>query len=867
MGNALFFALLLLFCLLALSQVQYIYLVPTSHWDIGFMAPPDEVADWCKPHLDKVINYCLIHADFKWTIETIWQVEEWLKRTPEPSRREELFRLIREGRISLSGLYTGVLSARLSALECLRLADFVGKLKRERRIPIVMAIANDIPGYDWSYPQVLTQAGIKYFVTGTNLFIGGGAKIPLKDIPFYWEGPDGRRLLTWVSYDGYPEGIMNWHIDPGAAKFFIPQLRDLTDEEVMERGIRRKLEELEREGYPYDAVLVLHSQDCLQPDTIVGALPHIRRWNQTHASPKIIVATPEDFFRHMEEKYGDSFPVYRGSWAGLWEQNAPLTNHSPFLRDAIPLIEEIWSLNSLLNGVPFPRDEVEDLYRRLWINDDHGFGCTTGWPKLMTHRQVLQHNIFASRFKKKLYEETTLLLGKGVKGLAQGVKSEKPFLFVFNPLSWKRSDIVRVELPASWKDFALKDAVTGEEVPHQLEDGLLIFRADDIPPLGYRVYLLEKTSSPFSLSLEVKGRRSIENQFYSIEVSDKGEILSLKRKGRELLRKDMPFNALVKTTGGNDYIGSDYRRIEGEVEGVWVREGKVKKEIIVRRSPPFYETRLALYDGLDRVEITNKGDKSATDYVPLEKHEEIYSFLFPFALSGKLQVYLEGPTSLLFLPSHLLPGAYRGGFTANHFLHIQGEEWGITFSPPQGTSLYVGKVTGRMRDTFPLREGLITCKAFSRADEGDTKDLGVQRIGIMDPFGEAKVEFKFAFSAREGAFSPLSAYRLGYETRIPLLACFAPKGKGSLNQPMASFFSLSSPSVAILGMKRLPGEWLEIALLELEGKEGEVSLTSLFPLVEGEVEGAKVPIALDGGLHFEIKPCQLLRVRVKIDPR
>lgn len=298
-----------------------------------------------------------------------------------------------------------------------------------------------------------------------------------------------------------------------------------------------------------------------------------------------------------------------------------------------------------------------------------------------------------------------------------------------------------------------------------------------------------------------------------------------------------------------------------------MREGKVKKEIIVRRSPPFYETRLALYDGLDRVEITNKGDKSATDYVPLEKHEEIYSFLFPFALSGKLQVYLEGPTSLLFLPSHLLPGAYRGGFTANHFLHIQGEEWGITFSPPQGTSLYVGKVTGRMRDTFPLREGLITCKAFSRADEGDTKDLGVQRIGIMDPFGEAKVEFKFAFSAREGAFSPLSAYRLGYETRIPLLACFAPKGKGSLNQPMASFFSLSSPSVAILGMKRLPGEWLEIALLELEGKEGEVSLTSLFPLVEGEVEGAKVPIALDGGLHFEIKPCQLLRVRVKIDPR
>src|ERR1700731_1174290 len=71
-------------------KIKTIYVVPSSHWDLGFIAPPEEVLPRLKPHLDEVIANAKADPEFRWTIESAWQLREWLARTSDPKQVQEL---------------------------------------------------------------------------------------------------------------------------------------------------------------------------------------------------------------------------------------------------------------------------------------------------------------------------------------------------------------------------------------------------------------------------------------------------------------------------------------------------------------------------------------------------------------------------------------------------------------------------------------------------------------------------------------------------------------------------------------------------------------------------------------------------------
>ena len=50
-----------------------------------------------------------------------------------------------------------------------------------------------------SLPSVLADSGVKYFMTGVNEGLLGGTTLAPGKVPFYWEGKDGGKVLTWIS--------------------------------------------------------------------------------------------------------------------------------------------------------------------------------------------------------------------------------------------------------------------------------------------------------------------------------------------------------------------------------------------------------------------------------------------------------------------------------------------------------------------------------------------------------------------------------------------------------------------------------------------------------------------------------------------
>jgi len=67
------------------SLIKTIYVAPSSHYDFGFVEPPSAIRERAARHIDEVIRIAESDKDFRWTIESVWQVNEWLKRQKDPS--------------------------------------------------------------------------------------------------------------------------------------------------------------------------------------------------------------------------------------------------------------------------------------------------------------------------------------------------------------------------------------------------------------------------------------------------------------------------------------------------------------------------------------------------------------------------------------------------------------------------------------------------------------------------------------------------------------------------------------------------------------------------------------------------------------
>ena len=79
------------------GSIRRILVLCHSHLDIGFTRPPDEVARDYKDNIDSAIRLTRENPDFRWTIESTWMLEEWLRRTDDLTLIDRLGKLLREG--------------------------------------------------------------------------------------------------------------------------------------------------------------------------------------------------------------------------------------------------------------------------------------------------------------------------------------------------------------------------------------------------------------------------------------------------------------------------------------------------------------------------------------------------------------------------------------------------------------------------------------------------------------------------------------------------------------------------------------------------------------------------------------------------
>lgn len=886
------------------SSIKTIYITPTSHYDFGFVEPPERVRERAARHIDEVIRVAEANPNFRWTIESIWQVNEWLKRQKKvtsvlPKDKEKinrLMKLIKSGQIALSTSWGSMHTDFMGAEELNRLVYDFTTIKRSYGIHSELALMDDVPGHPSSIPSVLAGSGTKYMVTGANLFIGDATSLAPGKVPFYWQSPDGSKVLLWVSQSsrgGYTEGLTDFFLDPYSLdpytdktpfEMFNPTLAGKkTPIEIMEIGITELLNRYNKAGYNYDAVMAMYAHDFIEPTNVINLEKAVKLWNAKHKNIQLKITTPNEFFRYIETKYGSQLPIYKGEWSGLWSesktQSPGISALARFNHDHTPAAETLWSAISMTQRIPFPSGNFTSVYDLMLTYDEHSGAGNNGWIQLNSREPLEEQNRQYVEYMSKAKDEVDFMLAQGISVITQpsrydAISPQKSIntrhLIVYNGLSWQRSDVVKIKSPENnLRITGIKDLTTSQKIKFDIDEhGQFLFVAENIPSLGYKIFEVTTTNgiAPATLK-EESDKYEIKNDNFQIKISAEGNVKSIYdiHQKRELVndKGELPFNELLRVEGSEAS-----KAVYPIAPEILIKKGEQMMQIIVKRERSVYpQTTLTIYENLKRVEIRNELDGGKMPFVGGNNNwHDSYYFAFPFNISkDNLKVKRGGQKWFDTLPDDYLPGARRDAVSTRHLIgmtdgkrsamlaHRQSFHWVYpsyvdTKIPPKGAPKgFPAMFTGK----FPLPEATIYSRAVRCSNQSDTHDLGVINMQTVEPWLKGRYIFEYAL-AGDDEFNEITAWQLGAGFNLPLIADYI---NILPEQIKKSFFAVDQPNVQIVTVKSLS-----------EGVvRGEVSATPLDLQINKNYvirlqEFAGKPTTAQVSLPVKIKSAEILNL-------
>mgnify|MGYP000203286221 CR=1 FL=1 len=464
------------------------FVVSHTHWDREWYLPFQKFRMRLVRLVDKLLDILKRDPDFKVFMldgQTI-VLEDYLEA--EPERREELEKYIREGRILVGPWYI-LPDEFLEGPEAL-IRNLMLGIKKASSFGAVMNIGYlpDMFGHIGQMPQILRGFGIDCAV------VWRGVPLEVKDNEFYWEAPDGSRVLTAYLRYGYCSGA---NLPTGFEEF--------------RRRIRRAVDMLS----PYaktENLLLMNGCDHLEPQPELPKL--IKRFNEESEDVELIHGSLPAYFEALKRSnpvlssyrgelrsYGRAYLLPNVLSTRIWIKQRNHRCEQALEKLVEPLIAWAWLLDP---------DSPESLDR---LRRDSSL-CWLAWKYLIQnhpHDSICGCSIDAvhedMKYRFKAVEEISEeLIRENAEAIARSVDTKElpatrlddsHAVVVFNPDYGPRTDYVQVRLESSTRPRSIRVVDrSGRAYPAQLlgfkeeELGGVELRKDE--RLRYALQMLER---------------------------------------------------------------------------------------------------------------------------------------------------------------------------------------------------------------------------------------------------------------------------------------------------------------------------------------------------------------------------------------
>ena len=851
-----------------------LFLVPHVHLDVGYTDYQAKVSTIQSRILDEAMDLVTQHPDFRFSTDGEWNLEQFL-HSRTPPEQDRLVEAIREQKIYVpaqsSNLLTGFPTAETLIRSLYPSADF----SRIHGTPLNYASITDVPSYSWSYASILAAAGIPYFLAGSN---NDRAPVLLQghlneNTPFWWEGPDGGKVLMWYSR----------HYMQMQFLFGLPPLTQ-TGEEVLPLF----LEMYQRPSYLASAAILFGTQ-VENTDLFPQQAALADQWNALYAYPHIQYSGFHDALANIAEQFGNAIPTVRGDGGPYWEDgigsDALYAAMERENESRAPSAEKLATVATLVNPrLAVNREELHSMWANMVLFDEHTW---TSWNSVSdpdSDEAIQQLRVKDSRASTAT-DQRNDILRDGMAALADSIAARVDSLIVFNPLNWKRDGEVTIDLD---KGMEIADRATKEPVSYVVLNEGPNFRrveihATGVPPVGYKVYEFRAAHTPPPApSPEKTTSTIIDSPFYRVELDPvSGSIRSIydKELNKELVdaQSAWRFGQYLYITGGDEEPNSilQYRAVspKPELHPHAARDGRLLSMeetnwywraalVSSTENTPEIHTEIRVYKRQKKIELIEEIVKK-----PELKKEAVY-FAFPFAMTHP-QFQYEIQNGVVNPAKDMYPGAGHEWFSIQHWISVQQDGLSATVMPLDVPLATFGDINrGEWPTEFGQRPGSIFSYAMNnywhtnyRAEQGG--------------------HFRFRYFITSAARTDAAALsRLGWEESTPLEQDQIRSQDKALDLPRplngneGCFLTIDDPNLLLDTWKPAEdGNGTILRFIDLGGEPRTVAihspLLSISKIVATDaVERDQTPIVPEDGHTFKIavRAHQILTIRMIVQP-
>ncbi len=489
----------------AASRISEIIVVCKTHFDIGYSDRVEDVLNYYRTTMiDRAVD--LIdrskelpqEEQFTWTCPGWvfdWITEDWPGQTAE--RRQRLDRAVKNGRLVAHALPFSIESELMWPEEFARGYAFADRSCQRYGMPIPRAAkTSDVPSQSRALATGLAHGGIRFMHIGCNWPSGY-----VHDLPplFWWEGPDGSRVMTMYStIYGTCTALWPWggEGDPYIGHNLLPPA-----------------------NWPYKTwPAIIVTADNSGPPTMEAVRSLFAEALEKFPDVKVRMGTLDDIADAiLAEK--PELAVVRGEAPDTWIHGCMSDpggmRHARNVRPLIPAVEVLHT-QLCQWGVPVEEhdEQVAKAFEQSLLYSEHTWGLGESvdvYGKAFKELPANKYQKLQSSWEDKTNyirnaaSITSSLLNAGLTALTRAVDAAGSRVVVYNPLPWPRSGVVEI-------------------------DGTS-FVAKDIPALGYRTF-----PPPPPVESKPLAGNTLENEFIKVTLDPvRGVVASLLEKstGRE----------------------------------------------------------------------------------------------------------------------------------------------------------------------------------------------------------------------------------------------------------------------------------------------------------------------------------------------
>lgn len=374
-----------------------------------------------------------------------------------PEMFNEIKKRVNEGRWVIVGGSWVEFDANIPSGESLARQFLYGQRYFKEKFGRIAEVAwlPDSFGFPNTLPQIMIKSGIRYFYTKKILW---NDMVLYPYYIFYWESPNGSKVLTYVGLGAFSE------------------VEDYMLHYLLRRSIYLKI------IHDIDEYMVVYGRGDHGGGPRETDIETIVRWS-SRSDVEVRWSNVIDMFKKLEEYRIPTFKeeLYLQFHRGIFTSEIRYKQINRKSEVLLDMAERFCTIASLL-GYKYPREELERL-----------------WKKVLLYQF---HDSISGSCIKEVYEawdrdyvEVEERLRRIIEGALKTIESridtrgDKIPIVVFNPLTWNRNGLVEIDVDSG--RYEIVDS-NGNKVPVQIgENGRLIFFAE-IPSLGYKVYWLRE---------------------------------------------------------------------------------------------------------------------------------------------------------------------------------------------------------------------------------------------------------------------------------------------------------------------------------------------------------------------------------------